>query len=68
MGAGQVTAVHRVQLLLPEPLPQIGQLTVALGGNHAVILSMGYPEEVALRLGVADEKNFRCHSGARSLM
>ena len=65
MGPGQVAAVDRVQADVLKPAAQIGQLPVAPGGDVAVVLAVGYPEEVALRLGVADEVEFGCH-GTRS--
>ena len=53
-GPGEVAAIDGVNALLPEPLPQAGQLAVALGGNGAVVLTVGHPEEVAFGLGMAD--------------
>ena len=61
VGPRQVAAVHRVQLLPPEPLPQIVELPVAPGGEIAVVLAVGHPEEVPLRLGVAHQENFGRH-------
>ena len=57
MGPQQVAAVHRVQGHAVEPAAQGGQLPVALGRDGAVILAVGHPEQVALRLGVADQVN-----------
>ena len=61
VGAGEVAAVDSVQLLAPEALPQVGQLPVSPGGEVAVVLSVGHPEEVALRLRVADQENLCGH-------
>ena len=53
-GPGEVAAIDGVNALLPEPLPQAGQLAVALGGNGAVVLTVGHPEKIAFGLGMAD--------------
>ena len=67
MGPGKIAAVYRVQVNPLKPLAQIVELVVAPGGESAVILAVGHTEEVALRLGVAYQKNFGNHNTGPSL-
>ena len=56
-GAGpeQVAAVYRVDVHIVKALFQHPQLPIAPVGDQAVVLAVGDPVEIALRLGMADQ-------------
>ena len=56
-GAGpeQIAAVHRVDVYIVKALFQHPQLLIAPVGDQAVVLAVGDPVEIALRLGMADQ-------------
>ena len=55
LGAEKVAAEHRVDGNIGKAAAEGPQLAIAPGRDGAVVLAVGHPVEIALRLGVADE-------------
>ena len=57
-GTEKIAGVYRVNVLLGKPAPESGDLPVAVVGDQAVVPAVDPAVQIALRLGVADDKYF----------